>query len=214
LGSLKSKSTPTFQVGALDNKGLPLPLRSSGGSCRSARNALDRPTMLGKPTQIGKLVREDCRNLATCALYDGFGSIAFNCAGRITKKRFRMANHPSRLPILAAICAAAAIVAMPGANAASKFDGTWTAVFRTRSGPCQPAYRGAVQVVDGVMEVGGTMGSLIGRVSRNGSVRATGYMGANYGVASGRVSVNFGSGTWRAHTQSGNCVGVWNAQRR
>ena len=37
------------------------------------------------------------------------------------------------------------------------------------------------------MEVGGTMGSLIGRVSRNGSVRATGYMGANYGVASGRV---------------------------
>ena len=69
-------------------------------------------------------------------------------------------------------------------------------------------------MVDGVMEVGGTMGSLIGRVSRNGSVRATGYMGANYGVASGRVSGNFGSGTWRAHTESGNCVGVWNAQRR
>ena len=141
-------------------------------------------------------------------LCDGFGSIAFNCAGPIAKKGFRMANHPSRLPILATICAAAAIVAMPGANAASKFDGTWTAVFRTRSGPCQPAYRGAVQVVDGVMEVGGTMGSLIGRVSRNGSVRATGYMGANYGVASGRVSGNFGSGTRRAHTESGDCVGV------
>ena len=184
------------------------------GSCSSARNAFDRATTLGKPTQIGKLVQEDCRNLATCVLCDGFGSIAFNCAGPIAKKGFRMAKHPSRLPILAAICAAAAIVAMPGANAASKFDGTWTAVFRTRSGPCQPAYRGAVQVVDGVMEVGGTMGSLIGRVSRNGSVRATGYMGANYGVASGRVSGNFGSGTWRAHTESGNCAGVWNAQRR
>jgi hypothetical protein len=64
-------------------------------------------------------------------LCDGFGSIAFNCAGPIAKKGFRMANHPSRLPILATICAAAAIVAMPGANAASKFDGTWTAVFRT-----------------------------------------------------------------------------------
>jgi hypothetical protein len=125
-----------------------------------------------------------------------------------------MANHPSRLPILATMCAAAAIVAVPGANAASKFDGTWTAVFRTKAGPCQPAYRGAVQVVDGVMQVGGTMGSLLGRVSRNGSVRATGYMGANYGVASGRVSGNFGSGTWRAHTEGGNCAGVWNAQRR
>ena len=214
MGSLKSKSTPALQVGAPNNKGLPLPLRSSGGSCRSVRNAFDRPTTLGKPTQIGKLVREDCRNSSNMCLCDGFGSIAFNCAGPIAKKGFRMANHPSRLPILATICAAAAIVAMPGANAASKFDGTWTAVFRTRSGPCQPAYRGAVQVVDGVMEVGGTMGSLIGRVSRNGSVRATGYMGANYGVASGRVSGNFGSGTWRAHTESGNCVGVWNAQRR
>ena len=53
------------------------------------------------------------------------------------------------------------------------------------------------------------MGSLLGRVSRNGSVRATGYMGANYGVASGRVSGNFGSGTWRAHTEGGNCAGVW-----
>ena len=125
-----------------------------------------------------------------------------------------MANHPSRLLILATMCAAAAIVAVPGANAASKFDGTWTAVFRTKAGPCQPAYRGAVQVVDGVMQVGGTMGSLLGRVSRNGSVRATGYTGANYGVASGRVSGNFGSGTWRAHTEGGNCAGVWNAQRR
>ena len=52
------------------------------------------------------------------------------------------------------------------------------------------------------------------RVSRNGSVRATGYMGANTGVASGRVSGNFGSGTWRAHMEGGNCAGVWTAQRR
>ena len=78
---------------------------------------------------------------------------------------------------------------------------------RTRSGPCQPAYRGVVQAVNGVMEVGGTMGSLIGRVSRNDSIRAPGYMGANYGVASGRVSGNFGGGTRRAHTESGDCVG-------
>ena len=77
MGSLKSKSTPALQVGAPNNKGLPLPLRSSGGSCRGVRNAFDRPTTLGKPTQIGKLVREDCRNLATFFLCEGFGSIAF-----------------------------------------------------------------------------------------------------------------------------------------
>jgi len=47
-----------------------------------------------------------------------------------------------------------------------------------------------------------------------GLVKASGYLGVNYGVASGRVSGNFGSGTWRAHTESGNCAGVWNAHRR
>jgi hypothetical protein len=121
---------------------------------------------------------------------------------------------PARLLTLASLCASAAIVAAPGANAASKFDGMWSAVFRTTTGPCQPAYRGAVQVVDGIMEVAGATGSLSGRVSPNGSVRATGSMGANYGVASGRVAGNSGSGTWRARMESGNCAGVWTAQRR
>ena len=69
-------------------------------------------------------------------------------------------------------------------------------------------------MANGIIQVASTAGSLSGRVSRNGSVRATGYMGANYGVASGRVWANFGSGTWRAHMESGNCVGVWTAQRR
>ena len=124
-----------------------------------------------------------------------------------------MRNLPVRLPI-ASLCVAAVIAAMPSANAASKFDGMWSAVFLTKSGPCQPAYRGAVQVVNGIIQIASTAGSLSGNVSRNGSVRATGYMGANYGVASGRVSGNFGSGTWRAHMESGNCVGVWTEQRR
>ena len=57
-------------MGALNKKGLPLPLRSSGGSRRSARNAFNRPTTLGKPTQIGKLVREDCRKSSNmCPLW-------------------------------------------------------------------------------------------------------------------------------------------------
>jgi hypothetical protein len=124
-----------------------------------------------------------------------------------------MRNHPARL-LIGTLCVAAVIAPMPSANAASKFDGMWSAVFRTKSGPCQPAYRGAVQVANGIIQVASTVGSLSGRVSRNGSVRATGYMGANYGVASGRVSANLGSGTWRAHMESGNCVGVWTAQRR
>jgi hypothetical protein len=123
-------------------------------------------------------------------------------------------RRPARLSLLASVCAAMAVFAMPNADAASKLDGTWSAVFRTKSGPCQPAYRGAVQVVDGNMEMAGAGGSLSGRVLSNGSVKATGYMGSNYGAASGRVSGSSGSGTWRARMQSGSCAGVWTAQRR
>lgn len=124
-----------------------------------------------------------------------------------------MRSHFTRL-LIASLCVAAVIATMSSANAAGKFDGMWSAVFRTTSGPCQPAYRGAVQVVNGAIQVASTAGSLSGRVSANGSVSATGYMGANMGVASGRVSANSGNGTWRARIEGGNCAGVWTAQRR
>jgi hypothetical protein len=143
-----------------------------------------------------------------------FGSIAFGLRQTNSQKGVCMKGHPARLSLLASLCASMAVIAMPNADAASKFDGTWSAVFRTKSGPCQPAYRGAVQVVDGIMEVAAAGGSLSGRVLSNGSVKATGYMGANYGAASGRVSGNSGGGTWRARMESGSCAGVWTAQRR
>ena len=143
----------------------------------------------------------------------GFGLIAFTTCQATDGIGVYMRSHPTRL-LIAGQCVAAVIATMSSANAASKFDGMWSAVFRTKSGPCQPAYRGAVQVANGVIQIASTAGSLSGRVSRNGSVSATGYMGANTGVASGRVSGNFGSGTWRAHMEGGNCAGVWTAQRR
>jgi hypothetical protein len=89
-------------------------------------------------------------------------------------------------------------------------------VLRKQSGPSQPAYRGAVEVVNGVLVIAGvTAGNgLSGRVSPNGSVRATGYMGSNYGVASGHLSANSGGGTWRARMENGSCSGVWTAQRQ
>ena len=87
-----------------------------------------------------------------------------------------MSSQAVRLLMLASLCTAATVAAAPGANAGSRFDGRWSAVLRTQSGPCQPAYRGAVEVANGVMVVAGiTAGNgLSGRVSPNGSVRATG----------------------------------------
>ena len=83
-----------------------------------------------------------------------------------------MSSQAVRLLMLASLCTAATVAAAPGANAGSRFDGRWSAVLRTQSGPCQPAYRGAVEVANGVMVVAGvTAGNgLSGRVSPNGSV--------------------------------------------
>ncbi len=84
----------------------------------------------------------------------------------------------------------------------------------TRSGPCDPAYRGAVQVVNGILAVeGDSNGVLTGRVAPNGAVVARGTLGPNYGIASGRLSGNTGGGTWRVRLQNGECSGVWSAQR-
>lgn len=127
-----------------------------------------------------------------------------------------MSSQAVRLLVLASVCTAATAAVAADADAASRFDGRWSAVLRTQSGSCQPAYRGAVEVVNGVLVVAGvTAGNgLSGRISPNGSVRATGYMGSNYGIASGRLSGNSGGGTWRARMGNGSCSGVWTAQRQ
>jgi hypothetical protein len=120
----------------------------------------------------------------------------------------------SRAVIWGSIClGSAGAMPMPSANAEDKFDGTWNGELVTKSGPCDAAYRGAVQVTNGIVQVPG-VNALSGRVWPNGSVIVRGSLGENHGVASGRFSANSGRGTWRAHVQNKDCSGVWNAQRQ
>src|SRR5579872_2027066 len=41
------------------------------------------------------------------------------------------------------------VAALTYAQAATKFDGTWSVVIYTKSGPCDPSYRISGQIVDG-----------------------------------------------------------------
>jgi len=126
-----------------------------------------------------------------------------------------MLSPTTRLSIFATAFVASATAANPSANAASKFDGRWSAVLTTKSGPCNVAYRGAVQVINGIVQVEGAPNNVLtGRVSPNGSVTVRGSLTGNlYGTAWGRLSGNSGSGSWRVHLQNGACLGVWTAQR-
>ena len=121
----------------------------------------------------------------------------------------------ARLIVFATAFVAPAIAANPSAKAESKFDGRWSAVLATRSGPCDATYRGAVQVINGIVQAEGVANNVLsGRVSPNGSVAVRGSMAANLnGTAWGRLSGNSGTGRWQVHMQNGECSGVWTAQR-
>jgi hypothetical protein len=126
-----------------------------------------------------------------------------------------MLSPATRLIAFTTAFVASATAANPSAKAEGKFDGRWSAVLATKSGPCDAAYRGAVQVINGNVEVQGAPNNVLsGRVSPNGSVTVRGALGANLnGIAWGRLSGNSGSGRWRVHMENGNCFGVWTARR-
>jgi hypothetical protein len=125
-----------------------------------------------------------------------------------------MITHVTRLLIVASAFVIFAMVAAPSVKAQSKYDGRWSTLLVTKSGPCGPSYRAAVQVMNGVVGLEGGSDALSGRVLPDGSVTVRGNLGPNNGIAWGRLSSNAGTGRWRVHMQSGRCSGVWTARRR
>src|SRR5215471_14768418 len=70
--------------------------------------------------------------------------------------------------LLAATVAAAVLTQATYVRAATKFDGNWSLVVYTRSGPCDASYRLAGQIVNGAVVHGGGGVQVYGRV-RNGA---------------------------------------------
>ena len=126
-----------------------------------------------------------------------------------------MISPATRLIIFTTAFVASAIAGNPSAKAEGKFDGRWSAVLATKSGTCDAHYRGAVQVINGNVEVQGAPNNVLsGRVSANGSVTVRGALGANLnGIAWGRLSGTSGSGKWRVQMEDRKCFGVWTARR-
>jgi hypothetical protein len=119
-------------------------------------------------------------------------------------------SNSGRAAILASACLISIAAVVPNANAQGKFDGAWSGALYTSSGACAPSYRGAFQVVDDVVLVGGIRA---GRVSQTGSVTIAASVSGLYAVGTGRLSSNSGGGKWRAQVQNAPCSGTWSAQR-
>jgi hypothetical protein len=123
-----------------------------------------------------------------------------------------MICHSIRAVTLATAFAVSAFAAVPSADAAS-FDGPWSVVVTTRSGPCDASYRYGVMIRGGnVTYMGGGAVSVSGRVSKSGSVSVSVSTAGQNALGSGRLSTNGrGGGTWRGRGQSGSCSGTWSA---
>ena len=115
---------------------------------------------------------------------------------------------------LAGLTLAATLVSTP-APARTNFDGNWSVLIVTQSGPCDRAYRYGVSIRNGaVLYTGSLAVNMNGRVSNSGQVNVRVSAGSQGASGTGRLSRNNGSGQWRGIGSMGSCSGTWTAERR
>jgi len=112
------------------------------------------------------------------------------------------------------VLAASALASAP-ASARTAFDGQWSVLIVTNSGPCDRAYRYGLSIQNGsVIYEGSAAVNVAGRVANNGAVQVRVWAGQQGASGSGRLSRTDGRGTWRGTGSMGTCTGVWTAERR
>ena len=112
------------------------------------------------------------------------------------------------------ILATASMTPEPAA-ARTPYDGNWSVLIVTDTGPCDRAYRYGLSIRDGsVMYEGSAAVNVAGRVARNGVVNVQVWAGRQGASGFGRLSRNAGGGEWRGTGSMGSCAGIWSAERR
>ena len=95
------------------------------------------------------------------------------------------------------------------------FDGAWSVVINTHSGPCDPQYRFGVHIIDGnIVHEGGGVANVQGEVAPNGSVWVHVSAAGQAASGQGRLARNSGTGTWSGQGSAASCAGSWQAVRR
>src|SRR5437016_1629808 len=122
---------------------------------------------------------------------------------------------PARLLAMFAGLALVSAFAPEPAAARTNYDGNWSVLIVTDSGPCDRGYRYGLAIRNGrVFYQGSAAVNVDGQVSPNGRVQVRVWAGSQSASGAGRLSSNFGSGTWRGAGSSSSCAGSWTAERR
>jgi hypothetical protein len=129
----------------------------------------------------------------------------------------------TRMPFIAAIrlsvsvsaIAAAVLAASAPVRAQAGFNGTWSVLIVTDSGPCDRAYRYPVRVNNGQVSYAGQADfNVSGHVRGDGAVNVTVTRRDQRASGTGRLRGGSGSGSWRGSDATGTCIGTWTAEKR
>jgi hypothetical protein len=131
------------------------------------------------------------------------------------EKGVLMCSRRFRARIVIFFVALACVVDATSAHAHTDFDGDWSIVIATLSGPCDGTLRYDVKVADGtVINDGVSIAIVQGRVTPRGTVLVLVRSGDQSATGSGHLGRNHGSGVWRGRGTGGACAGTWAVERR
>jgi len=124
--------------------------------------------------------------------------------------------RPVQLSVAAGLALAAAAALAPApASARTPYDGNWSVLIVTDSGPCDRGYRYGLSIQNGlVVYEGSAPVNVAGQVTGKGAVKVKVWSGQAGAAGTGRLSRNDGGGSWRGTGSMGTCAGTWTAERR
>ncbi|MGC1778665.1 MAG: hypothetical protein WBB34_12005 [Xanthobacteraceae bacterium] len=130
-------------------------------------------------------------------------------------------REPGRFVTAVALAGVAAIAATPSDAAGKKhsstrpgvYDGLWSVSIRTKSGPCDAAYRYPARIVGGqIIQADNDLSYQIsGAVVGSGAIAVSVSKGLGTAIGYGRLHGATGYGRWSLANQ---CSGTWSALRR
>jgi hypothetical protein len=127
---------------------------------------------------------------------------------------------------------AAALLAMPSSHEAAaraarparpapaapasvaQFDGNWSVSIVTDSGSCDRGYRYALHIANGRIYYDNPSFNVNGMVNARGQVSVMVSAGGQSASGTGRLSRDYGEGTWSGRAAADQCAGHWEAERR
>jgi hypothetical protein len=104
--------------------------------------------------------------------------------------------------------------AAPTAPGVTQFDGTWSVSIVTDSGSCDRGYRYALHIANGRIFYDNPSFNVSGQVNARGQVQVMVGAGSQQAIGTGRLSRDYGTGTWVGRSPTEQCSGHWEAERR